>query len=126
VKVTATDHAEVLLIEPHTFRDPNGFLMETFHAGKFRLRGAGNLVQDNHSRSVRGGAARPALMLSTRRKAVRVVTGEVLDVAVDIRKGSLFSAPGRCVVRREPETNVYPAGLRAWLLRVKRAGGCVV
>ena len=92
MKVTATENPEVLLIEPDVFRDPRGFFMETFHARKFRLQGLPELfVQDNHSRSSRGVLRGLHYQLKhPQGKLVRVVSGEVLDVAVDIRRGSPF------------------------------------
>ena len=92
MKVTATENPEVLLIEPGVFRDPRGFFMETFHARKFRLQGLPELfVQDNHSRSSRGVLRGLHYQLKhPQGKLVRVVSGEVLDVAVDIRRGSPF------------------------------------
>jgi dTDP-4-dehydrorhamnose 3,5-epimerase len=92
MKVTATENPDVLLIEPDVFRDPRGFFMETFHARKFRLQGLPEVfVQDNHSRSTRGVLRGLHYQLEhPQGKLVRVVSGEVLDVAVDIRKGSPF------------------------------------
>jgi dTDP-4-dehydrorhamnose 3,5-epimerase len=92
MKVTATENPEVLLIEPDVFRDSRGFFMETFHAGKFRSQGLPEtFVQDNHSRSTRGVVRGLHYQLRhPQGKLVRVVTGEVFDVAVDIRKGSPF------------------------------------
>ena len=80
------------MIEPDVFRDPRGFFMETFHARKFRLQGLPEtFVQDNHSRSTRGVLRGLHYQLEhPQGKLVRVVSGEVLDVAVDIRKGSPF------------------------------------
>jgi dTDP-4-dehydrorhamnose 3,5-epimerase len=92
MKVTASEHPEVLVIEPDIFRDPRGFFMETFHADKFRQQGLPEaFVQDNHSRSTRGVVRGLHYQLRhPQGKLVSVVTGEVLDVAVDIRKGSPF------------------------------------
>jgi dTDP-4-dehydrorhamnose 3,5-epimerase len=92
MNVTTTDHPEVLLIEPDVFRDARGFFMETFHAGKFRELGLPeNFVQDNHSRSARGVLRGLHYQLQhPQGKLVRAVSGEVLDVAVDIRTGSPF------------------------------------
>ena len=92
MKVTATENPDVLLIEPDVFRDPRGFFMETFHARKYRLQGLPEtFVQDNHSRSTRGVLRGLHYQLEhPQGKLVRVVSGEVLDVAVDIRRGSPF------------------------------------
>ena len=90
MKVIPTEHPEVLLIEPDVFPDPRGFFMETFHAKKFAEAGLPTaFLQDNHSHSVRGVLRGLHYQLQhPQGKLVRVVTGEVLDVAVDIRKGS--------------------------------------
>jgi len=90
MKVTPTAHPEVLLVEPDVFSDPRGFFMETFHAKKFAEAGLpAEFLQDNHSHSVRGVLRGLHYQLQhPQGKLVRVVNGEVLDVAVDIRKGS--------------------------------------
>jgi dTDP-4-dehydrorhamnose 3,5-epimerase len=88
--VTPTDHPEVLLIEPTVFSDARGFFLESFHAGKFRAAGLPvNFVQDNHSRSSAGVLRGLHYQLQhPQGKLIRVVTGSVYDVAVDIRRGS--------------------------------------
>lgn len=90
MRVTPLEHPEVLLIEPAVFADARGFFMETFHADKFARQGLPTrFVQDNHSRSVRGVLRGLHYQLHhPQGKLVRVVSGEVFDVAVDIRKGS--------------------------------------
>ena len=90
MRVTPLEHPEVLLIEPAVFADARGFFMETFHADKFASQGLPTcFVQDNHSRSVRGVLRGLHYQLHhPQGKLVRVVSGEVFDVAVDIRKGS--------------------------------------
>ncbi|MGB5442166.1 MAG: dTDP-4-dehydrorhamnose 3,5-epimerase [Gammaproteobacteria bacterium] len=90
MKVIPTAHPEVLLIEPDIFRDERGFFMETFHAGKYPQHGLpAEFMQDNHSRSCRGVLRGLHYQLQhPQGKLVRVVSGEVFDVAVDIRKGS--------------------------------------
>ena len=83
---------EVLLIEPQVFGDSRGFFMETWHAAKFAAAGLDlNFVQDNHSKSVQGTLR--GLHYQIRKpqgKLVRVISGEVFDVAVDLRKSSPF------------------------------------
>jgi dTDP-4-dehydrorhamnose 3,5-epimerase len=90
MKVSPTGHPEVLLIEPEVFRDERGFFMETFHAEKFRQHGLPvAFVQDNHSRSTCGVLRGLHYQLEhPQGKLVRAATGEIFDVAVDIRKGS--------------------------------------
>lgn len=90
MRVVATELADVLLIEPDVLRDSRGFFLETYHAEKYRSVGLSTpFVQDNRSRSVRGTIR--GLHLQVRRpqaKLVQVVTGEIYDVAVDVRRGS--------------------------------------
>jgi dTDP-4-dehydrorhamnose 3,5-epimerase len=80
----------VLLIEPMVFSDERGFFMETFHAKKYAEAGIpGPFVQDNLSHSRRGTLRGLHYQLKNPQgKLVYVVKGEILDVAVDIRKGS--------------------------------------
>jgi dTDP-4-dehydrorhamnose 3,5-epimerase len=91
LKVTATRLPEVLVIEPKVFGDERGFFFESYNEAAFRAAtGVGAaFVQDNHSRSA-GGVLR-GLHYQIRQpqgKLVRVVTGRVYDVAVDMRRSS--------------------------------------
>ncbi len=91
MKVTATAIADVLLIEPKVFGDERGFFFESFNERAFREATGVTLpfVQDNHSKSARGVLR--GLHYQTQQaqgKLVRVVAGEVFDVAVDIRSNS--------------------------------------
>jgi dTDP-4-dehydrorhamnose 3,5-epimerase len=88
VKFLPTELPEVIVIEPDLYRDARGFFFETYHARKYREGGiAATFVQDNHSRSsrctVRGLHAQ---LERPQGKLVRVLHGEVFDVAVDIRQ----------------------------------------
>jgi len=80
----------VLLIEPQVFFDARGFFMETYHARKLAEQGfTAEFVQDNHSRSQQGTLR--GLHYQVRHaqgKLVRVVNGEIYDVAVDVRRHS--------------------------------------
>lgn len=91
MKVTATAIPEVLVIEPEVFGDTRGFFFESFNQSAFN-KATGldvNFVQDNHSRSVKGVLRGLHYQIQRPQgKLVRVVRGEVFDVAVDIRKGS--------------------------------------
>jgi len=90
MKAIPTDHPEVLLVEVDVFDDARGYFMETFHAAKYARAGLpGNFVQDNHSRSVAGVLRGLHYQLAhPQGKLMRVVSGRVFDVAVDIRRGS--------------------------------------
>ena len=90
--VTPTDTLpEVLIVEPRVHRDPRGFFVESYHAPRYREAGIEvAFVQDNHSRSVRGTLRGLHWQVAPhpQAKLIRVLAGEVLDVAVDIREGS--------------------------------------
>ena len=80
----------VVLIEPDVFGDNRGFFMETWHADKFRKKGLdATFVQDNHSLSPQGVLRGLHYQVKQPQgKLVRVISGEVYDVAVDLRKNS--------------------------------------
>jgi dTDP-4-dehydrorhamnose 3,5-epimerase len=90
MRVTATDLPGVLVIEPAVHRDGRGFFVETYHADRYREHGiAAPFVQDNHSQSTANTLR--GLHLQLRRpqgKLIRVIEGDVFDVAVDVRRGS--------------------------------------
>ena len=90
MKFTRTEIPDVILVEPDVFGDNRGFFMETWHAGKFAAGGiAADFVQDNHSRS--GQGILRGLHYQVKKpqgKLVRVLSGEVFDVAVDLRRNS--------------------------------------
>ena len=90
MKVEKTKLDGVLVIKPETFEDIRGFFLESFNKDRYREAGINfDFVQDNHSRSTRG-VLRGLHYQKTKPqgKLVRVVRGEVFDVAVDIRNGS--------------------------------------
>jgi dTDP-4-dehydrorhamnose 3,5-epimerase len=90
VKFIPTDLPGVIIVEPKVFRDERGFFLETYHQAKFEKGGIDmTFIQDNHSRSQRGTVR--GLHTQLRRpqgKLIRVIEGEIYDVAVDIRRGS--------------------------------------
>ena len=90
MKFTPTKLPEVLLVQPDVHRDARGFFLESFHAGKYREAGIeGAFVQDNHSASTRGTLrGLHAQWRKPQGKLVRVLQGEIWDVAVDARLGS--------------------------------------
>ncbi|MBL4899366.1 MAG: dTDP-4-dehydrorhamnose 3,5-epimerase [Colwellia sp.] len=87
IKTTIPD---VMLIKPTVFGDERGFFMETFRADEFNQQCAERVfVQDNHSKSSHGILRGLHYQLKqTQGKLVRVTSGEVYDVAVDMRKSS--------------------------------------
>jgi dTDP-4-dehydrorhamnose 3,5-epimerase len=90
MRVIETSLPEVLLLEPDIFGDSRGFFMETYHAKKFAELGITNVfIQDNHSLSKQGTLRGLHYQLDhPQAKLCRVVRGQVLDIAVDIRQGS--------------------------------------
>ncbi|WP_168123914.1 dTDP-4-dehydrorhamnose 3,5-epimerase [Paenibacillus sp. HB172176] len=92
MRVIETKLPGVLLIEPQVFGDHRGFFIESFHAGKYAEHGMDQpFVQDNHSLSAEPYVLRGLhyqLAPKAQAKLVRVTAGEVLDVVVDIRRGS--------------------------------------
>jgi dTDP-4-dehydrorhamnose 3,5-epimerase len=91
MKISHSKLKGCVIIEPRVFGDDRGFFLETFQAARYKQEAGIDLpfVQDNHSRSARG-VLRGLHFQKTKPqgKLVRVVRGEVYDVAVDIRKGS--------------------------------------
>lgn len=93
MKITPLAIPDILLIEPKVFGDDRGFFFESFNAQLFNeaVGRKVEFVQDNHSKSVKNVLRglhfqKPPMAQG---KIVRVIQGEVFDVAVDIRKGSL-------------------------------------
>jgi dTDP-4-dehydrorhamnose 3,5-epimerase len=90
VKITRTAIPEVLVIEPVVHEDPRGFFVEAWHSTKYRDAGIDRpFVQDNQSRSTRGVLRGLHYQIEQAQgKLVRVSSGEVFDVAVDLRRSS--------------------------------------
>ena len=92
MKLITTDIEGVYIIEPRLFEDERGYFFEALSERKFtELTGiATRFVQDNESRSIRGVVRGLHFQLPpfAQSKLVRVVRGKILDVAVDIRRGS--------------------------------------
>ena len=92
MKVTRLKIPDVLLIEPLVFEDARGFFFESFREDFFRKETSLNVsfVQDNHSKSSQGvlRGLHYQMPPHAQGKLVRVLQGEVLDIAVDIRESS--------------------------------------
>ena len=78
------------MIEPDVHHDGRGFFLESYHAAKFAAAGIhSRFVQDNHSRSVHATLRGLHLQIARpQAKLLRVIEGEIYDVAVDVRRGS--------------------------------------
>lgn len=90
--VTVTDIPDVLILEPKVFGDARGFFFESFNARDFaQVTGLNvDFVQDNHSKSAKGVLRGLHYQIQhPQGKLVRVVQGEVFDVAVDLRRSSV-------------------------------------
>lgn len=91
MKITQTELPGLLIIEPDVFRDERGYFCETYNQGKLSQLGFNQtFVQDNESKSSKGVLRgihfqKPPFAQA---KLVRVVSGSVIDFAVDLRKGS--------------------------------------
>ncbi len=90
MKFTPTALADVLLIEPRVFGDARGYFFESYNRRSMAAAGIDvAFVQDNHSRSARGVLRGLHYQIEhAQGKLVRVVSGEVYDVAVDMRRSS--------------------------------------
>ena len=91
MKIIKTEIPDVLIIEPKVFGDERGFFYESFNKKNFEEATGvtAEFVQDNHSKSAKGVLRGLHYQIKQPQgKLVRVVSGEVLDVAVDIRKSS--------------------------------------
>ena len=104
MKVIETSICGCVIIEPTVFGDERGFFLETFHAARYAESAGIDLpfVQDNHSRSSKG-VLRGLHFQKTKPqgKLVRVVRGEVYDVAVDIRANSKTFGKWEAVILSE-------------------------
>lgn len=91
MQATRTSIADVIIFEPKVFGDDRGFFFESFNQKAFDAAVGGEIrfVQDNHSRSARNVLRGLHYQIQQPQgKLVRVVRGEVFDVAVDLRKSS--------------------------------------
>lgn len=91
MNIIPTKIPDVLIIEPKVFGDSRGFFFEAFNARDFKQHTGVDVhfVQDNHSRSVKGVLRGLHYQVeNTQGKLVRVVQGEIRDIAVDVRKRS--------------------------------------
>jgi dTDP-4-dehydrorhamnose 3,5-epimerase len=91
MKVIPSEIPDVLILEPKVFGDERGFFLESFNQQRFNeaLGRDVTFVQDNHSLSAKGVLRGLHYQIQNAQgKLVRVVSGEIYDVAVDIRRGS--------------------------------------
>ncbi|HXG91978.1 MAG TPA: dTDP-4-dehydrorhamnose 3,5-epimerase [Blastocatellia bacterium] len=116
----------ICLIEPEVFSDERGFFFESYSEKKFAAIGiSDHFVQDNHARSVKGTLRGLHYQINRpQAKLCRVIQGEVLDVAVDIRRGSpQFGQYVAVKLSAEDKLQIYiPAGFaHGYLVLSERA-----
>jgi dTDP-4-dehydrorhamnose 3,5-epimerase len=115
LKFVPTGLPGVVVVEPHVHRDDRGFFLESYHREKYRQGGIdAEFVQDNHSLSTRGTLrGLHAQNPHPQGKLVRVIEGEIFDVAVDARLGSpAYGHVFSVVLSAENKRQLYvPPGL---------------
>lgn len=105
-----TELPGVIFVEPKVFEDERGFFMESYHKARFAAAGINvEFVQDNHSRSGRGVLRGLHYQLKhPQGKLVRIIRGEALDVAVDLRRSSpTFGRWVGCVLSETNRRQLY-------------------
>jgi dTDP-4-dehydrorhamnose 3,5-epimerase len=110
MKLIDTSLPGVCLIEPSVFEDERGFFLESYHQMKYEALGIKDrFVQDNHSRSIANTLRGLHYQIEgPQAKLCRVVRGEVLDVVVDIRRGSPhFGKWESCVLSADNKRQMY-------------------
>lgn len=114
MKVIRTALPGVVVIEPRVFADARGYFLETFHEDRYLENDVfGRFVQDNHSHSVKNVLRGMHFQRKfPQGKLVQVVSGEIFDVAVDIRHGSpTFGTWVGYILNEETHRQMYiPAG----------------
>lgn len=106
LKVTRTSLPGVLLLEPRVLHDDRGFFLESYNERDMADAGIQErFVQDNHSFSVRNVVRGLHYQMRPQGKLVRAATGEILDVAVDLRRSS--PSFGRWCAVRLSEANQH-------------------
>lgn len=106
---------EVIVIEPRVFADRRGFFMETYKRSEFAAKGIDDIfVQENHSKSERGvlRGLHYQRVPHAQSKLVRVLSGEIFDVSVDLRSDSPTS--GRWVGVRLSASNRKMVYVPSW------------
>ncbi len=91
MKLIETNIPDLLIVEPRVFEDTRGYFFESFSQQIYKEKGMDiNFVQDNESKSTKGVLRGLHYQLApyAQTKLVRVISGSILDVAVDIREGS--------------------------------------
>ena len=124
MKITATALPGVLILEPKMFRDARGFFLESYNERVVAEAGIRErFVQDNHSFSVHNVLRGLHYQVRPQGKLVRVIVGEILDVAVDLRRSSPTFGSWYSLSSRRRATNCCGSpGVGAWFSGI--VGGC--
>lgn len=131
MKITPGAIADVLVVEPQVFRDERGFFFESFNERRFaELTGLDpRFVQDNHSQSVRNVVRGLHYQLGQAQqgKLVRVVTGAIFDVVVDLRRGSPSFGRAMCTeLSAENQRQLWiPPGFAHGFLVTSERADCI-
>ncbi len=90
MKIITTSIEGILIIEPRTFKDNRGFFMETYNQNRYNASGINTtFVQDNLSYSLKNTVRGLHFQIKhPQAKLIQVISGEIFDVAVDLRPGS--------------------------------------
>lgn len=108
---TKTDIADLLVFDPTVYEDDRGYFFESYNENLFKGQGVDlSFVQDNQAYSGKGvlRGLHYQQMPYTQAKLVRVLEGEVLDVAVDIRQGSVtYGQSYTCLLSGENKRQLY-------------------
>jgi dTDP-4-dehydrorhamnose 3,5-epimerase len=129
MKISKLSIDGLLLVEPSRIGDTRGFLSETFRVDRFEeAAGPVAFVQDNHSMSAARGTIRGLHYQKTPRaqgKLIRVTKGAILDVAVDIRRGSpTYGRYETVELSAENWRQLWvPTGFLHWILHARGRGG---
>ncbi|NET53919.1 MAG: dTDP-4-dehydrorhamnose 3,5-epimerase [Merismopedia sp. SIO2A8] len=111
MNIITTNIPEVLVLEPRVFGDERGFFFESYNERAFADKAGITLkfVQDNHSRSAKGVLRGLHYQIQQPQgKLVRVVTGAIYDVAVDIRQSSpTFGQWTGCILTAESKKQLW-------------------
>ncbi len=130
MKIFPTAIPDVLMIEPKIFGDERGFLMETYQQVQFNQAIGRDVVfvQDNHSRSMRGVLRGLHYQIErSQGKLLRVIQGEVFDVAVDLRlKSPTFGKWVGCVLSADNQRQLWvPEGFAHGFVVLSEVADCL-
>ncbi len=131
MKVTETEFAGLLIIEPDVYADSRGYFFESYNWGKMKDNGVlTQFVQDNQSKSEHGvirGLHYQANPFS-QAKLVRVIEGSIFDVAVDLRKGSATFGKSFGIEINSEQQSSAPDSQRmcTWIFSIEQICYCIL